>query len=143
VIQNLAYVAGSDGVVAGLRVFDVRVPDDPIPVGTFSTSGSADSVWVQGNLVYLTGAAGSFNIIQTPFDTRPVTPAQLSLSKEAGLNLHLQGRRGLHYSVEATDNLAVPNWQALQTILATNETSVISVPAGPAAGQFYRVRQVD
>jgi hypothetical protein len=50
VVGNYAYVAAEG---AGLHVFDVRNPADPVRVGGYDTSGSALAVAVSGNRIYV------------------------------------------------------------------------------------------
>lgn len=142
VVNDLAYVAGSADGQSSLYVLDVRDPTEPIPVGYYTNSGQATALWVQGNWVYLTGGETPVQIIETPFTNTPVAAPIIWLSSQTGLQLHLQGRRGFHYEVEYTDALTGPPWLSLQTLLLTNDSAVVEVPAD-AATRFFRLRQLE
>jgi hypothetical protein len=120
VLNDLVYVTDSSGDQVQLFVFDVRDPVQPIPVGYFTTSGHAGTLWVDGNYVYVAGYDSPLLIIETPFNPQPVSLPALSLA----------------------DGLAGFPWQPLQTVLLTNETSVIEVPSSSGM-RFFRLRQLD
>jgi hypothetical protein len=142
VVNDLAYVSASPAAEARLYVLDVRDATEPIPVGCFSTSGHADSLWVDGNIVYVAGYGSPLLVVETPFNSQPAGPPALSLSVQNGLALQIRGRRGLHYDVEYADSLTGFPWQPLHTILLTNESAVIEVPSETAT-RFFRLRQLD
>ncbi len=142
VVDELAYIVGTSGGQASLFVLDVRDPCDPAPVGYFALPEPVSRLSVDGNLVYVVGSESALQIIETPFDIRPVAPPQLSLSVHDGMKLQLHGRRGLHYDLEYADGLDGSPWQPLPMFLLTNETAVIEMPA-PSGVRFFRARQVD
>jgi hypothetical protein len=142
VLNDLVYVTDSSGDQVQLFVFNVHDPVQPIPVGYFTASGHAGTLWVDGNYVYVAGYDSPLLIIETPFNPQPVSLPALSLAVQNGMKLQLHGRRGLHYSVEYADGLAGFPWQPLQTVLLTNETSVIEVPSSSGM-RFFRLRQLD
>ncbi len=147
VVNDLVYAAGLftgqfQSPTMTLYVYDVRDLHEPIPVGNYTNAGTARTVWVDGNRVYLAGEDTPLQIIETPFDTRPVAPPQLALSAHDGLKLQLHGRRGLHYDLEYADGLEGFPWQPLPTFLLTNETAVFELPVAYGT-RFFRVRQVD
>jgi len=142
IVNDLAYMVGYSGEQTTLFVLDVRDPSEPIPVGCFITPGHASTLWVDGNYVYIAGYDSPLLIIETPFNPRPVVPPSLSLVDQGGMKLQFQGRRGIHYTIEYVDGLAGLPWQPLQTVLLTNETSVIEVPS-PSGMRFFRLRQLD
>jgi len=133
---------GKDGGQPCLLVLDVRDARDPAPVGYFALSEPASRLCVEGNLVYVVGSESALQIIQTPFNTRRVTPPELSLSVQDGMKLQLHGRRGRHYDLECADSVDGSPWQPLPTFLLTNETAVIELPP-PSGSRFFRARQVD
>jgi len=141
-VNDLAYVVGNSGGQSQLYVLDVRDPSEPIPVGYYTDAGQPAALAVDGNQVYFSGYESPLEIVETPFNTSPVAAPKLSVSAQAGVNLHIQGRRGLHYNVEYTDQLNSAQWQMLQTILLTNNNAIIQVPSGPAA-RFFRLKQLD
>ena len=142
VVGDFAYVVGRSDGKSGLYVLNVRDPHDPAPVGYFELPGAASRLFVDGHLVYVVGADMPLQIIETPFDLRPVGAPSLALAEQAGLKLHLQGRRGLHYSVEHADGLTGFPWLPLQTLLLTNDNAVIELPS-PSGTRFFRLRQLD
>ncbi|HWQ90875.1 MAG TPA: hypothetical protein VN673_04335 [Clostridia bacterium] len=97
---------------------------------------------MQGNIVFITGWDRELMLIETPFDTRPPGSTTLTFKMDAGLKLGIQGRRGLHYQLEYTDNLANPSWQSWQCLLLTNETQSVDVSTS-SASRFFRVQQDD
>ena len=142
VLNDLVYVTDSSGDQAQLFVFDVHDPVHPIPVGYFTTPGQAGTLWVDGNFIYVTSYDSPLQIIETPFNPQPACPPALSLAQQNGLKLHLQGQRGFNYTIEYADGLLGFPWQPLQTILLTNETSVIEVPSSSGM-RFFRGKQLD
>ncbi len=142
VLGDLAYAVVANGGSTSLLVLDVRDPRDLVPVGYHALPAGSSRVCVDGNLVCVAGESSPLQIIETPFDTRPVAPPLLSLSAQAGLKLQLHGRRGLYYDLEYADSLDGSPWQPLPTFLLTNETAVLELPA-PSGTRFFRTRQVD
>lgn len=142
VVEDFAYAVGRSNGKSGLYVLNVREPHDPAPVGYFEVPGAASRLFVDGHLVYVVGADMPLQIIETPFELRPVAAPWLSLTAQDGLELHLQGRRGLHYDVEYSDGLTGFPWLPLQTLLLTNDNAVIEMPP-PSDTRFFRLRQLD
>ena len=142
VVNDLLYMLASLNNQTQLIVFDVRDPSKPIPIGDYAVGGDGGAIWVDGNFVYIAGYDSPLEILETPFNTNPVAAPALSVSARTGKCLRIQGRRGFHYDVEYTDQLNGTPWQTLQTILLTNENSVIDLPSGPAV-RFFRLKQLD
>jgi LVIVD repeat/Immunoglobulin I-set domain/Immunoglobulin domain len=142
VINDLVFLAGNSGGQSQLYILDVRDPSAPIPVGYYSDSSQPTTLATDGSQVYFSGYDSPMEIIRTPFKPSEVTTPWLSVSTQAGLNLYIQGRRGLHYDVEYTDQLTGAPWQTLQTILLTNDSAAVEVPSGPAV-RFFRLKQLD
>jgi hypothetical protein len=142
VVNNLAYLVGTYGGMTRLFALDVRDPSQPVPVGYFETPGFADSLWVDGNHVYVAGYNSPLLIIETPFNPQPASPPTLSLLQQNGWKLRLQGERGFNYTVEYADGLSGFPWQPLQTILLTNQSSTLAMPT-PSGTRFFRAKQLD
>jgi hypothetical protein len=142
VVNDLAFAVGNSGGQSQLYVLDVRDPTEPIPVGHYTDATQPTALAVDGDQVYFSGSGSPLEIVGTPFNTNLVVAPVLSVSAQSGLNLFIQGRRGLHYDVEYADQLTGAPWQTLQTILLTNDSAVIEVPSGPVA-RFFRLKQLD
>jgi hypothetical protein len=140
VLNDLVYVIYTSDTQSELIIFDVHDSVHPIPVGYFTTPSC--TLWVDGNFVYVAGYDSPLLIIETPFNPQPASPPALSLAQQNGLKLHLQGQRGLNYTIEYADGLLGFPWQPLQTILLTNQSSTIEVPA-PSGMRFFRLKQLD
>jgi len=125
--SNLAYVAD---------------PTQPIPVGHYTDASQPTALAVDNGWVYIAGPGSPMEILKTPFDTSPPTPPQLSVSATGGMNLRLRGRHGRYYLVETSDRLNGGQWQPLQTLMLTNDTAVIPVPAD-GGSQFFRLAPQD
>ena len=142
VVGDLVYATGSASSPGKLHVFDARDPHEPIPVGYYANAAKAETLWVEGNRVYLAGSGSSVQILQTPFNLTPPPPAWLALAPQANLHLETHGRPGLHYTVEYTDGLIGFPWLPLRTILQTNATCTVELPT-PSGTRFFRLRQMD
>jgi hypothetical protein len=142
IVNDLVYVAGTSGNQAELFVFDVREPSQPIPVGYLATPGHAGTLWVDGNFVYVAGYDSPLLIVETPFNLQLAGPPAVSLAQQNGLKLHLQGQRGCNYTIEYADGLLGFPWLPLQTILLTNQSSTLELPA-PSGMRFFRLKQLD
>ena len=142
IVNDLIYVAGTSGNQAELFVFDVREPSQPIPVGYLATPGHAGTLWVDGNFVYVAGYDSPLLIIEMPFNLQPAGPPAVSLAQQNGLKLRLQGQRGFNYTIEYADGLLGFPWLPLQTILLTNQSSTLELPA-PSGMRFFRLKQLD
>jgi hypothetical protein len=67
VVGGYVYIADGD---AGLRIFDMSLPSDPVNVGFYDTAGSASGVAVAGNHIYIADYRGGFyNLAYAPFTT--------------------------------------------------------------------------
>jgi Uncharacterized conserved protein len=141
VVNDLVYAAGTFSPMK-LYVFDVRGLQEPIPVGYYTNNGNAQTLWVEGNRVYVSGTDGALEILETPFNTQPVSPPALSLAAQNGMKLLINGKRGLHYEVEYADGLSGFPWQPLQTILLTNQLQTVEVPSETGM-RFFRLKQLD
>ncbi len=142
VVNDLVYATGSASSPGKLHVFDARDAREPIPVGYYANAAKAETLWVEGNRVYLASSGSTVQVVQTPFNLAPRPPAWLALAPLANLHLETHGRSGLHYDVEYTDGLIGFPWLPLQTILQTNAICTVELPP-PSGTRFFRLRQMD
>jgi len=99
-------------------------------------------LWVDDQRVYLAGSNSPLTILSTPFIPLPDSPPLLSLSQQGGMKLSVQGRRGLHYTVESATALTGSSWLPVQTLLLTNDTVVLDAPSA-AGKKFFRAKRLD
>jgi hypothetical protein len=136
-VGNFAYLAGGTN---GLWMVGVSNPSSPVDLGIFATSGSAQRLAVVGNLAYVAQGDGGLQIIELPSNIGVQPSPALSLLRQNGLKLQLNGSAGAQFSVEHTDDLIQSPWQLLQTITLSNAPATLDV-SSPGIGQhFFRAR---
>jgi len=117
---------------AGLQVIDVSNPADPVRLGGYDTSGSAQAVAVAGNRICVADWEKGLKV----FCTLPNVQFMMRVDG---------GTLGTQYSIEAASNLSEPaGWTALWT---TNPAALpfefadLDVRIAAQPQKFYRVRQ--
>jgi hypothetical protein len=99
VTNGIAYVA--DGGY-GLKVLSLTHPEDPELIGSYSTSGSARGVFVEGDYVYVADAESGFHILDI---TDPTDPALVSSTAISAYKVDVDS--GYAYLASVSNGLSV------------------------------------
>ncbi|MBM3879693.1 MAG: hypothetical protein FJ387_08230 [Verrucomicrobia bacterium] len=140
VAGNYAYLAetqqwtGSNYIGGGLLVIDVTNPANPVRVGGYETSGSAQGMAVSGNLIYLASGEGGLLILEQS------RPPWLEISALNPFAFRVSGEPGASVRVQRSGNLA--DWEDWQTVTLGETPVQLSDPdAATNSARFFRAVQ--
>ncbi len=109
IIGNMAYMTGTSydpasGIFSNVQLIDISVPDSPVTVGSFQTTGSAEDISVSGNIAYVADGFSGLQIINI---SNPAVPELISTIDTPGKAVRVAISDQMIYIADSDNGLQI------------------------------------